>query len=583
MIQLLVRFHILSLKNRTLSRIRRLRQIRYLVGTAVAIAYFAFLLRPRGGGGILAALSFGRSLDSDVKTALLMAGAAFLTALMLIAWIWPGRTAALHLSEAEITFLFASPLTRRQVIDYSLLKAQVGIIFGVVVTSLILLRHLASSITQALIGAWILFTFTHLYLTAVAIVRTNFFRHGWSGLRRAWPALSIGAVVLISLAVGIQTGSLRMPTSEDAGNLKDYVIETGEAPPLGWLLWPGRALLQPMAARGAGSFLLSLLPALGLLALSYIWVIRSDFRYEEASAEAAARKADRKRLSAAGSWRERGVSVGARRTPFRLASRGSPLRALVWKNLVAIWRLTPWPVALLIFATGAIASLVFSGALRSAAPGQTAVGIGLSCVLLATFLTFFGPEWVRSDLRLNLPHANLLKSYPVKGSTLMLAEISGCAAVTTLSQALLLAAGLPLLHGFEGWSVAEWALMAAGALLLAAPVNLLIVLVQNAAVLLFPAWHHLGPGRPQGIAVMGQTLVSMLLRVLAFAVTILPAALILILGIYLLHPLTGLPVALLLAALAAAVPVIVEAWAGIVLLGLLFERFDPSRELDIVI
>jgi hypothetical protein len=259
------------------------------------------------------------------------------------------------------------------------------------------------------------------------------------------------------------------------------------------------------------------------------------------------------------------------------------LRALVWKNLVATWRLTPWPVALLIFGAGAIASLVFSGALRSAALGHAAVGIGLSCFLAATFLTLFGPEMVRSDLRLNLPHANMLKSYPVKGSTLMLAEISGCAAVITLSQALLLAAGLPLLHGFQGWSVAEWALMVTGALLLVAPVNLLIVLVQNAAVLLFPAWHHLGPGRPRGIAVVGQNLVSVFLRLLAFAVTILPAALILTLGIYLIYPLTGLPVALLLAALAAAVPVIVEAWAGIVLLGLLLERFDPSRELDIVI
>jgi hypothetical protein len=581
MILLLVRFHLWSLKNRILSRIRRLRQIRYLVGTVVVFAYFAFLFRPGRGGGILGALTYERNLDSDVKTALLMAGAALLTALLLITWIWPGRRAALHLTEAEITFLFASPLTRRQVIDYSLLKAQVGIIFGVLVASLIGLRHFASSITQALIGAWVIFTFAHLYFTAVAIVRTNFFRHGWSGLRRAWPVLSVGAVVVISLAVGVQTGSLRMPASGDAGNLQRYVMEMGEAPPLGWLLWPGRALLQPMVAQGAGSFLLSLLPALGLLALSYIWVIRSDFRYEEASAEATARKADRKRLRAAGSWR--GVPVGARRTPFRLAARGSPLRALVWKNLVATWRLTPWPVALLIFGAGAIASLVFSGALRSAALGHAAVGIGLSCFLAATFLTLFGPEMVRSDLRLNLPHANMLKSYPVKGSTLMLAEISGCAAVITLSQALLLAAGLPLLHGFQGWSVAEWALMVTGALLLVAPVNLLIVLVQNAAVLLFPAWHHLGPGRPRGIAVVGQNLVSVFLRLLAFAVTILPAALILTLGIYLIYPLTGLPVALLLAALAAAVPVIVEAWAGIVLLGLLFERFDPSRELDIVI
>jgi hypothetical protein len=576
---LLIRILFCLLKNRILTRIRRLRQIRYLVGTLAGIAYFALLFRPWRSEWLIEAIATGESPDPEITAALLVVGAVLLTFLLVAVWIYPGRRAALQLTEAEIDLLFAAPLSRRQVIDYSLLKAQIGILLAVVLISLLAARNFASSMTRAMIGIWILLTFAHLYLTGVAVVRSNIVRHGRSALRRVWPVLLAGALLVGSLLVGILLGSLRMPAPDELPHLARYIIETGEGFPLGWLLVPAQALLRPIVAGDVRSFLLSLAPALGLLALSYVWVVRSDFQYEEASAEAAARRADRRSAKAAG---RRRVSGEVTWTPFRLASRGGPVRALIWRSLVATWRLTPWPAAILVFAVGAIASLILTGAVGAPASADVSAVIGLGCFLIAAIFTLFGPEMARSDLRSDLPHAGLLKSYPVGSSSLMLAEVSGPAVFITFAQALLLAAGLPLLPGVLGWSAAEWALAAAGILVLLAPINLVMIVVQNATVLLLPAWHHLGPGRARGIAAMGQNIVSMFFRLLAFAVAALPAALIFGLGLFLLRPLTGPPAAFLLAAVPATVPAIVEIWLGVALLGFLFERFDISRELDAV-
>ncbi len=576
---LLVRIHLGQVKNRLLTRLRRLRQLRYLVGTLAGIAYFGYVFRPWRSRWLIDAVTGGEGPDPEITAALKVVGAVLLTFVLVAAWAWPGRRAALQLTEAEIDLLFAAPLSRRQVIDYSLLKAQIGILLAVVLISLLGARNFATSITRAMIGIWILLTFAHLYFTGVAVVRSNIARHGRSALRRVWPVLLAGAFLVGSLFAGILLGSLRMPAPGEFETLGRYLVQTGEGFPLNWLLIPAHAILRPIVAGDGRSFLLSLAPALGLLALAYVWVVRSDFQYEEASAEAAARRIERRRAKAAG---RRRVSGGVTRTPFRLASRGGSARALVWRSLVAAWRITAWPAALLVFAVAAIASLVLAGALGPPASEDVSALIGLGCFGIAAFFTLFGPEMARGDLRSDLPYAGLLKSYPVRTSSLMLAEVLGPAVFITFAQALLLATGLPVLPGVLGWNAAEWALVAMGILVLLAPINLVMIVVQNAVVLLLPAWHHLGPGRARGIAAIGQNLVAMFFRVLAFGVAALPAALIFGLGLFLLRPLTGFPAAVLLAALPAALLAIAEIWLGIALLGLLFERFDISRELDTV-
>jgi hypothetical protein len=105
------------------------------------------------------------------------------------------------------------------------------------------------------------------------------------------------------------------------------------------------------------------------------------------------------------------------------------------------------------------------------------------------------------------------------------------------------------------------------------------LLIPNAAVLLFPAWFQAGKDAPQGIEATGQRLIFALGQFLAFALALLPAGVVfavvfLVIAQFFGAPLLAVPVA----SLAATVVLVIEAAAGLFLLGKLFERFDLSAE-----
>ena len=85
-----------------------------------------------------------------------------------------------------------------------------------------------------------------------------------------------------------------------------------------------RALVAP--AVGVGGRLLAAAAALAILAANYVWVLRSDAAFEEASAAHAEKRASESRRP--GGRQRRG------RTPFTLAAAGPPETAVLWKNLI---------------------------------------------------------------------------------------------------------------------------------------------------------------------------------------------------------------------------------------------------------
>jgi hypothetical protein len=120
--------------------------------------------------------------------------------------------------------------------------------------------------------------------------------------------------------------------------------------------------------------------------------------------------------------------------------------------------------------------------------------------------------------------------------------------------------------------------LAAGLVAVAPALNLVTLLVPNAAVLLFPAWVQTGKDAAQGIEVMGQRLIFVLGQLVVLLVAFLPAAAafaaVLVIGRLILGP--YLPFTL--AAVATAGVLGVEAWLGLMWLGRLFERMDLSLE-----
>jgi len=98
----------LTLKNRILQWVRRLRQPRYLIGAIAGAAYFWFLIfrRSSGNGKILLKTFSMIPVIADVAS-------IFILLLMILPWALPDDSGGLQISEAEMTFLFPAPFRRR--------------------------------------------------------------------------------------------------------------------------------------------------------------------------------------------------------------------------------------------------------------------------------------------------------------------------------------------------------------------------------------------------------------------------------------------------------------------------------------
>ena len=122
------------------------------------------------------------------------------------------------------------------------------------------------------------------------------------------------------------------------------------------------------------------------------------------------------------------------------------------------------------------------------------------------------------------------------------------------------------------------ALFATAVLLLPA-INLLGLLIQNGAAVLFPAWVQLGSGRAGGVEALGQNMLAIIAHLLVLGVALLTPALVAAGLVWSLRSALGLW-ALVPAALAALALIVAEAALAIRWLGAVFERTDPAIALS---
>jgi hypothetical protein len=189
-----------------------------------------------------------------------------------------------------------------------------------------------------------------------------------------------------------------------------------------------------------------------------------------------------------------------------------------------------------------------------------------------------GPQLLRLDFRQDLPLVDILKTFPMRGWQIALGEILAPVAVLAACQWLLLLVGAGLLFYLPVKQEALFLAIAIGAAILLPMIDVLLLLIPNAAVLLFPSWIQTGKDSPRGIEATGQRLVFALGQLLVLVLALLPAA-ITFLGVFFLLKLAlGDAAAVPFAALVAAIILAVEAGFGVMLLGRLFERLDVSEE-----
>jgi len=564
-----------SWKNRVLSRLRRLRNPRYLISALAGLAYlyFAFVHEP-----------FIHRSEIPRETLPVAPGARFfvetlfacmLLAVVLFQWFFSSIRTQLF-NEAEVQFLFPAPVSRGALLNYRIGKAQVGIVFGTLVSFIVLGRgRFFPNAVFALITIWAVYSILYLYRVAVLLVKQSLERQGAKGRqRKAW----VLAAVLIA-AIFLSASARRFyPPPPAPGHLTPenlflwlkLVVETG---PVFYVLSPFRSLVQPAFATGLSNFIQRFIPLALVIAAIYAWIRRSNAGFEEAALGQS--PGGEVPASDSGSGTRRVIIRKPRRPPFQLAPKGFAPIAIYWKNLslaggLSLQQTIPALAALSIFAI-LIARL--SGE-------QAPMIIGSACASLAGILTLMGPIIFRDDLRTDLKNIDLLKAYPVPGWGIVLGEVLGPATVLSILQWLLvlLAAGaLPSLEAHP-WKASHRIYVALGAAMLLPCLSFIGILVQNAAVLLLPGWIHLGREHQRGVEAMGQRLISGIATLISLVIAAIPSTVLFALMWFVGYWLIGLAI-VPIAAFVAAFGLLVESVIGILLLGRLFEKFDPSKEL----
>ena len=576
-----------SIVGRIKSRLRRLKQPKYLAVAVVGALYlyFVFVRRahaPQFGGQPGGQDAPAEALPADLLLLFGEIGALILFLVLAINWLVP-RRAVLAFSESEIAFLFPAPVTRRMLVHYRLLGAQLGIIFTALVITVISGRGLGFGVHgwYRFIGWWLILALVNLHFTGTSFTWSRVLNRSITTVRRRVITIAVVAAVALALIVWI-AWSVRLPTQSDysgESQVMAYAMEVLHAGPIPWLLALPKIVLAPYFATSPGDFALKMIPALVLLAAHYFWVVRTEVSFEEASIARAEKRAARKLASRQGDWRGN-VEVFKARTPaFVLGSSGRPELAFLWKNLLAtgaFFRLRP----MLALAAITIGVTMWLSRQPELVPLLSALSVGGVVILILAVL--LGPQIARQDLRTDLANSDILKTYPLRGWQIVLGEmLTPVAILSAVCWLALLTIYLSLPDSsFERIPLALRGQAALGLALLAPPFIAIQVLMPNIATVLFPAWVQATRDRTErGIEILGQRLIFVASQLLVTALAIVPALLLGGLVLFVVNLITGFSAGAALAVIVMAALLGLEAWLGIRWLGKRFEELDISSEL----
>jgi len=569
-----------TFKNRMLMRFQRLRKPKYLAGAIVGFLYFyLYFFRYMFHSGRVRRPDFNPMAGLDNVAIFETLGALSLLVIVVLAWIVPHGRAALAFTEAETAFLFPAPISRRTLIHFKLLKSQTAILFTTFFLTLVTGRfgHGNNAWIHAA-GWWIILSTLNLHFIGSSFARTLLMDRGISNWKRRTAVL-----LVIAVAAGAvyhwSRETMRAPTPEDTSGVKalgayfQEIFATGPAP---YLLAPFRAMVRPFLSPSLGSFLHSLWPAALLLIFHYAWVVRSNVAFEENSLALSRRLSERVAELRKGNYQPASKKAG--KAPFTLKPVGPLPVAILWKNLIAAGKMFS-------FRTVMILSIIMVPVGLAITQGQRGTGLGPVLGMLAGALAlwslFLGPQMLRQDFRQDLPNVDILKLYPVRGWQIVLGELLAPTIILAVLQwGLLLMAGV-LLEDFPPSHPLSWAQR--GAVVFAAAVlmpflNIISLLIPNAAVLLFPGWFQVGKDGPHGIEAMGQRIIFVLGQMLVFILALVPAAIGFCAGFFPVLWATDVIPAIPAGACGAAFALAVESAVALLLLGNWFEKFDISSE-----
>lgn len=557
-----------SFKNRMLSRLKRLREPRYLVGFMAGLAYIWFMGIRRLF--VMHQLRHG-FVGVRIPTGPFIVDCLALVALVpiLFAWALPDQAGGLVFSEAEIQFLFPAPLSRRQLLIYKVLRQQPQILISAAMMSLF------GFAASRFVGLWIAFVTAAIYFTAVSLARAR--------LKLAGIGFLIRFVVVIAAIAGIATMVVRayarvhlnrLGTQQEMMNALDVPLQ---APAFRALLFVPKLFSAAMLPTSLTQLGLACV-ALVVMAFALLQIAAQlNVSFEDASIRAAQQKqgyVERVRGFRSG----RRVMFGRIPPPFRLPAHPSPELAILWKNLIAALRIS---LAFMAIVGVLLAIFFFSflfGASHYDEPGLHQATSGMALLVCGLF-PLIASGLLTQDMRLDLPRIEILKSYPISGERLIAAEIAAPLTIISIVELVLLVGTILIIrpNEFGALRIAtpEFAVIA---LLFAIPICAMQLLIRNAAAVLFPGWSMRSQDDPKGFVVMGQRLILLASNLFILGVALIPSAIIVILG-WLISTHFSSTIALPFATVPAVALLFGEVWLGIKLLGAQFEKIDVTNEM----
>jgi hypothetical protein len=512
-----------SARNRVRVRLRRLREPRYLIGGIVGVAYLYLTVFGRGrrSPGGAGRAGQGRSLAEAASmwqaTGTSLAGLAVFV-LAAAAWVLPMKSGLLEFSRAEAAFLFPAPVSRRQLLFHRVMRSQLGALIAAVVMVVIFSPSSGIGRVEFAVSMWAFFVTARVYFAAVALTRARLASPDAAVRRGAWPPIAIllAAVTVVGGAI------VRQFAVQPAASASDLAVRLARTAATGLpavVLWPFAAVLRPQLALGPAAFFTALAGSLAVLAVTTAWMLTSDDAFDLAAGESAGQQASeaRSRMSAP---RARGVG-------WTLPLTGRPEGLFVWKNAMQTFRASD--AGLLRFVGpifGAFIGLSFAVMAVNRLRGPAGVATSFSLVLTA-FAVLFGPQMMRLDLRGDLEHLDVLKTWPVRSAAVIRGEILWPACVViafawlgVACAAIFSGTAFPRLPSDWRWTLAVSGIVAVPALV--APQYI----VHNAVAVFFPAWIPLGRQQSRGVDAMGQRLIMMAGIIVSLLIFALPGALV---------------------------------------------------------
>ena len=547
--------------NRIVANLRRMRDPRYAVGALFGLLYFGWIFFRNHGASKVWNMPIAGDIRTDVVSVVFLA-------ILLFVWALPGDSGGLEFSEAEIQFLFPAPLRRRDLLLYKIVRAQPQVMMSAAIFSFL------GATRGKFVGLWITFSVLSVYMMLAALGRARLRLMGINFLVR------FAIVAVITLALGALGYHVARGLTIDTHNVTPATIAklvdgAFHHPAIRILLFVPRAFAGAVFPASMTMLLIACAVLLPFGAVLFFLADRLNVSFEESSLVRAQRRHERlQRMQDRRGGRH--LLFKRARAPFRLGPTGRTETAIVWKNSVALMRMSS---PMLVIIPLIFALLMGIGLWLP----HTRDGVAVTLLMWTAILPFIGPNIFANDLRLDLPRLEVLKSYPMSGEGIVAGEIAAPLAVIAGLELLAIGCAWIFLAIAGKMSTSTGAQFAICALLLAVPVVALQLLIRNAVPVIFPAWAARTKEDPRGFVLTGQRLLLILGNVVVLGLALLPAAVVFVPSAFLAIKFFEGNTAFMAIMTTPAIAVIAaEVWLGVRFLGSRFEALDVSQEFDTV-